>query len=195
MKTVISVRPVKALSVLKSIGLRLYALAVLVVLIWAGYAAVAYLVRSVFVPNAVPAELGGGVRIVSGFHGHLEPPLQDVEPPDHLGLTDQGVGEPDSESAASPCLVCHGPQGVAPGPATVIGHPAVPLEDIALQEVVLENGSIGCTTCHWPHGEAPQEAENLLRTGIAEGLCARCHVTNSETLHRHYHHPRSRVEP
>jgi len=178
--------------VLKSIGLRLYALAVLVVLIWAGYAAVAYLVRSVFVPTAVPAELGGGVRIVSGFHGHLEPPLQDVEPPDHLGLTDEGVGEPDSESAASPCLVCHGPQGVAPGPATVIGHPAVPLEDIALQEVVLENGSIGCTTCHWPHGEAPQEDESLLRTGIAEGLCVKCHVTNSEALYRHYHHPEQR---
>jgi hypothetical protein len=47
---------IKVLVALKNLGVRLWALAILLVVIWTGYTAVAYLVRSVFMASRVPPQ-------------------------------------------------------------------------------------------------------------------------------------------
>jgi hypothetical protein len=77
---------------------RLYALAILLVVIWAGYTAIAFLVRSVFEHTVIPPQYNGWPSALS--RGHLRPELVGAEelivprsPVEHYHLVERTLPE------------------------------------------------------------------------------------------------------
>lgn len=109
------------------------------------------------------------------------------------------------------CRGCHNVKGPARPPKNTFDHPRAPLQAFDWKSLktadepipVVPNGQITCRTCHLPHGRPNvlpatatttqrAAAKPMIRTGLAQRLCAKCHGYNATGMFLYYHHPDKR---
>jgi len=94
------------------------------------------------------------------------------------------------------CLGCHGPGGTARMKPIIVRHPVEPVKSLHMAPIT-------CLTCHLPHGKKTDLPDNvsltilsaskpMLRSGVAETICAICHKMEASTRFLYFHFPEKR---